>query len=191
MATCKLPNCSILCMYVCIQMDSLVFDYIYEKLDNVQKDPSDAHSFNEAISSLEYTDGLSDFQKNILFTVLVNTKRSIPTYLENIFSVETEFDHVCVCMDVPIYYSIERMLINFTNKVDGFGIQRVLSKLDHITFVKTKISNIEKLDTFFGGKLYPEYKRFLTDCCYILDDMYVETDNRIGIEHAFDGIDDE
>jgi len=172
-------------------MDSLVFDYIDEKLQNVEKDPSDNHSFAEAISSIEYTDEISEQQKNILFTRLVTTKRSVPNYLENIFSLETEFEYVCVCVDVPIYYSIERMLINFTNTVDGFGMKRVLSKLEKITCVKSKISRLQKMDELFKEKLYPEYNRFLKDCCYILDDMYVVLEDRINIENAFDGMEDD
>jgi len=172
-------------------MESLIFDYITEKLNNVEKDPSDDISFYEAISSLCYTTSISDQQRNFLFLQLDKTKRSIPRYLESIFVLEDDSDEVCVCLDVCLYHTVHTVMNNFTSKIHGNGKIKVLAKLKKITDILSKISNVQKLDLSFNGLLYPEYMIFLVDCSSLLRDIYTETYKRIGIEDSYCGIGDE
>jgi len=166
-------------------MDTLIFDYVTEKLNNVEKDPSDDISFYEAISSLSYTTDASEHQKNLLFSQLTNTKRSIPRYLGSIFSIEEDSEDICVDTEICLYYTIYSAMDSFTGKIHGNGKIKVIAKLEKITDILSRISNIKKLDNSFNGMLYTEYTISLSYSSTILHELYSKTHERINIEDAY------
>lgn len=166
-------------------MDDFIFDYVIEKLCNVEKDPSDDISFYESISSLSYTTDVSDTQKKLIFYQLTKTKRSIPRYLGSIFSIDQDCDDINIDLDVCLYYTVHYAIGIRVEKVVGNGKTKVLAKLEIITDIKSRISNIQKLNSSFNMRLYPEYERSLTDSILILDELYYNTLERIHIEDAY------